>query len=355
MAYSKKILILFFIFLVLFSFCCKVHASPVDVNPTENNGDLKGVNQHDNIYDTLRNLQIDMQNDFITKMYALYSQDEVQWRANLTYIFNDLIYAGGPGQRGILVTSSEGTFRVSTYAYSEVFKEEDVTTYQFNNMTFSFVAHANVVVSRRYLTANNSFYGTAGEVTTEVVPEAFCFVMSERWIDMFKDFGILTTTTDTKILYLLQQIYATSGTDVSAKLNDINNGINNVNSSVNNLNDTINNDNVNVDSSTLPGDNTNDITEGGFNNIFNQIYTTFTSGTSKDLVITIPFTDKSFTINAANVYGNVNLGFVKTLIEAFWYFVISYFIVKDISKKINKIKSGDIEHVEENNIKEDLL
>lgn len=355
MAYSKKILILFFIFLVLFSFCCKVQASPVDVNPTENNGDLKGVNQHDNIYDTLRNLQIDMQNDFITKMYALYSQDEVQWRANLTYIFNDLIYAGGPGQRGLLVTTSDGTFRVSTYAYSEVQKNQDVTAYQFNNMTFSFVAHSSVVVSRRYLTTNNSFYGTSGEVTVEVVPEAFCFVMSERWLDMFKDFGILTTATDTKILYLLQQIYATSGTDVSAKLNDINNGINNVNNSVNNLNDSINNDNVNADASTLPTDDTTDITANGFNSLFNKIYTTFTSGTAKDLVVNVPFTGKSFVINYKNVYGSADLGIVKTLIQAFWYFTISYFIVRDVGKKINKIKSGDIEHVEENNIKEDLL
>ena len=355
MAYSKKILILFFIFLVLFSFCCKVHAVPVDVNPTEKDGDLKGVTQHDNTYDTLRNLQIDLQNDFITKMYALYSQDEVQWRANLLYIFNDLIYSAGPGQRGILVTTSDGTFRISTYAYSEVYKNEDVVTYQFNNMTFSFVAHASVVVSRRYLTANNSFYGTAGEVTTEVVPEAFCFVMSERWIDMFKDFGLLSTSTDNKILYLLQQIYASSGTDVSAKLNDINNGINNVNNSVNNLNNSIKDDNVNADSSTLPSDDTTDITANGFNSLFDKIYTTFTSGTSKDLVVNVPFTGKSFVINSANVYGGADLGIVKVLIQSFWWFSISYFIVRDIGKKINKIKSGDIEHVEENNIKEDLL
>ena len=120
-------------------------------------------------------------------------------------------------------------------------------------------------------------------------------------------------------------------------------------------NDFLKNDNVSVDSSSLPSDTSQDITEDGFNSIFQQIYNTFTSGASQDVVITIPFTDKSFTINANTVYGNVNLGFIKTLIEAFWYFVISYFIVQDIAKKINKIKSGDIEHVQEDNIKEDLL
>lgn len=120
-------------------------------------------------------------------------------------------------------------------------------------------------------------------------------------------------------------------------------------------NDFLKDDNVVVDSSTLPSDTTEDITGNGFDNIFQQFYDTFTTGSAQDVVITIPFTNKSFTINANTVYGGANLGFIRTLIEAFWYFVISYFIVKDIGKKINKIKSGDIEHVQEDNIKEDLL
>lgn len=129
----------------------------------------------------------------------------------------------------------------------------------------------------------------------------------------------------------------------------------NINNSINNVDTSINNSDVSADSSTLPSDNTNDITDDGFNNIFTQFYNTFTSGTAKDLVITIPFTGKSFTVNTANVYGNADLGFVKTLIQLFWYFVISYFIVQDVGKKINKIKSGNIEDVQEDNIKEDLL
>lgn len=120
-------------------------------------------------------------------------------------------------------------------------------------------------------------------------------------------------------------------------------------------NDFLKNDNVSVDSSSLPSDTSQDITEDGFNSIFQQIYNTFTGGAAQDIVITIPFTNKSFTINANTVYGGANLGFIRTLIEAFWYFIISYFIVQDIGKKINKIKSGDIEHVQEDNIKEDLL
>lgn len=137
--------------------------------------------------------------------------------------------------------------------------------------------------------------------------------------------------------------------------NEVTNQGNQINSSINNVDSSINNSDVSADSSSLPTDNTTDITSDGFNNIFNQLYNTFTSQTAQDLVITIPFTNKSFTINSKTVYGGANLGFVKTLIEMFWYFIISYFIVQDIAKKINKIKSGDIENVQEDNIKEDLL
>lgn len=134
-----------------------------------------------------------------------------------------------------------------------------------------------------------------------------------------------------------------------------NDKIDKTNEKLDDVNNNITNDNVNADSSTLPGDNTSDITEDGFNNLFNKFYTTFTSGSTNELVITVPFTGKSFVINFANVYGSANLGLVKTLIQAFWYFAISYFIVRDVGKKINKIKSGDIEHIQEDNIKEDLL
>lgn len=143
--------------------------------------------------------------------------------------------------------------------------------------------------------------------------------------------------------------------DVKTSIDNTNNKLDNVNSNLNNINQSITDDTVNVDSSTLPSDTTDDITSTGFDNIFQQLYTTFTSGSAQDLVITIPFTGKSFTINTSNVYAGAELGLVKTLINIFWYFIISYFIVKDIGKKINKIKSGDIEHVQEDNIKEDLL
>lgn len=111
-----------------------------------------------------------------------------------------------------------------------------------------------------------------------------------------------------------------------------------------------------VDVSTdLPTNDTQDITQDGFNNIFMTIKDTFTSSSAKDLVVNIPFTDKSFTINFSNVYSGFNSGIVGTLITLFWWYCVSLFIVKDISNKISKIKGGNLENIENTNIKEDLL
>ncbi len=247
--------------------------------------------------------------------------------------------------RALLVTGIDDTL--------ETFNFKASYSYKISAQTF-----LNDESSRIYINfsgiANNKVYlfycGTISKNNPEIsftLPANFATsdVYTMLWVD---NPGLFPVTADGIQFRVIEQYQ-------DEQLNDINNSINDVNNSVKDINDSINNSDINVDSSTLPSDDTVDVTSDGFNNIFNQIYTTFTSNTSKDLVITIPFTNKSFTINSSNVYGNANLGFVKTLIEAFWYFVISYFIVKDISKKINKIKSGDIEHVEENNIKEDLL
>lgn len=81
------------------------------------------------------------------------------------------------------------------------------------------------------------------------------------------------------------------------------------NEKLDDVNNNITNNNVSADSSTLPADNTTDITADGFNTIFNELYTTFTSDSARDLTIVIPFTQKSFVINTANVYSGADLRF----------------------------------------------
>lgn len=137
-------------------------------------------------------------------------------------------------------------------------------------------------------------------------------------------------------------------------INQQTDSINKQTDAINKTNDTLNDSNVTVETD-LPTDNTNDITASGFDNVFNTIKNTFTSSSSQDLVVDIPFTGKKFTINFSNVYDGFNSGIVGTLINLFWWYMVSNFIVHDIYRKINSIKSGNIENIENTNIKEDLL
>lgn len=175
-------------------------------------------------------------------------------------------------------------------------------------------------------------------------------VINENWIQLFKDFGIVNTGSDSVISALENAL--------QNQTNSINNSINNqgqnITNSIDNATNTITDDNVNVDTD-LPTSDTNDITLDGFNSIFDTIKNAFTTQNSTDVVLPIPFTDKSITINYSNVFGNFSFGILSRIINAFWFFVVSLFIAKDIKDKINKIKSGNIEDVETSNIKGDLL
>lgn len=122
----------------------------------------------------------------------------------------------------------------------------------------------------------------------------------------------------------------------------------------NNLN---NNDTSDIDTSGITNsDTTVDITQDGFNSIFNTLQTYFTSSSGGSLTLTIPFVNKSFTISKSSVYGNFKqLSTIENLASLVWYFVISLYIVKQVQKMINKIKSGNLEDVVDNNIKADIL
>lgn len=126
------------------------------------------------------------------------------------------------------------------------------------------------------------------------------------------------------------------------------------NNNLNNINSSLNNPNINIDS-PLPQSSTNDITSGGFDSIFTIIKNAFTTQNSTPIVMTVPFTNKSFTIDFNSVYNGLNLGVLSDIINAFWWFVICLYIAKDIAHKIEQLKSGNIENVETDNIKEGML
>lgn len=133
---------------------------------------------------------------------------------------------------------------------------------------------------------------------------------------------------------------------------------NQIQQSTTDINNNINNNDVSdVDTSGITNaDTTVDITQDGFNSIFNTLQTYFTSNHGGILTLTLPFVNKSITISKATVFGNFKqLSTIENFASLAWYFVISLYIVKSIQKMINKIKGGNLEDVVDNNVKADIL
>lgn len=141
-------------------------------------------------------------------------------------------------------------------------------------------------------------------------------------------------------------------------IDNLNNSQQETTNAINDLNNTITDDNIQNSSIYLPSDTSNDITQDGLNGIFTSIYNAFCTGQAQDIVFPIPFTNKNITLQAnylRQMLTNSGATWVITIIESFWWYLISRFIIKDISNKITKIKSGNIEDIENSNIKGDML
>ena len=169
------------------------------------------------------------------------------------------------------------------------------------------------------------------------------------------NFTISSSVTQDYINQLNQQ----TATDTSQEnFDNIQNSINNQSQSIDNINNTITDSTVDNSSIELPTDNTSDPTQSGVDNIFQAIYNSFTSGTPQNIVFPIPFTNKNITLEPNYIYNMLNnngASWVITIIQAFWWYLISRFIITDIMKKIRKIKQGNFDNIQNSNIKEDML
>lgn len=133
---------------------------------------------------------------------------------------------------------------------------------------------------------------------------------------------------------------------ITDSIGDSTNSINNtISDSTDTINNSITNSNINVNNNQLVTDNTQDITKDGYNNIFEMIRTAFT-GSPSAITFPIPFFNQSFTLQPdfLSHYLQVGgLGFFVTLMSAYWYFIVSRYIVKRIYVIIENLKSGELE------------
>lgn len=356
MVYFKRCLFLFFIFF----FClCSVSYGATVVNPTDQKEGI--AVQYDNCYLTLYNFQYNTQTEFINYCYANFNNANVK---NMVYVLYQQFAQFGLNGKFMSITEPINDNNLFTVYFGFLGN----TTSSASNVNLgNKIGFANVpcLSGKWYRVVQVDSNGITFPDTEENMsgrPLAFCQCIHDKFPQLFKDFGLIDNVKDyTNSLGDIKSAIDTTNNIMQQVDNTIKNESDKIRDSIKNSTDSINNTitDSNIDDvpiSDLPTDNTNDITKDGFDALFQNIQDIFVNGVSKDIVLHIPFTDKSFTINANTVYGDTSrLGFVKTFIEGWYFFFISLFIVKDINKKINKIKSGNIENVQTDDIKADVL
>lgn len=154
--------------------------------------------------------------------------------------------------------------------------------------------------------------------------------------------------------------YTDKFNEVNQNLNNINNSINQTNQNLEDINNSITDGNVS-NSVILQPDVPDDISgvESGVNNIFTDIMNAFINiDTTQNLVLPIPFTNQSITISGSytrDMLTSVNATWLLTFINLFWWYLISRFIIKDVLKTVDHIEEGNLDKVENFNIKGDML
>lgn len=346
----KKFFIAILIFLFVFCFTSSVFAAnPQPVDPTGSFITSEGgySEQRDNVYYTLLEYQANVQRRFITKCYSHIG--DVDYKNMLNTLYNQMGGYGANGKFFVFLEQYQGYdgAYIVYMSYTGDLSRSVANQFVIDNTAFSHVATytgtfwnlLGILNQEPYVT--NPIYSNKVTLTQ---PVAFCRSLVPEFVQLFKDFGIITDASNDNVVNAINQ----SNSDIT---NQINNSADKINDNINN------NDTSEIDTSGITNsDTTVDITEGGFNSIFATLQSYFTSNNGGSMVLTIPFVNKSITISKSSVYGNFKqLSTIENLASLAWYFVISLYIVKQVQKMINKIKSGNLEDVVDNNIKADIL
>lgn len=314
--------------------------------------------QYDNQFLTLRSIQEQSQRNFISKMYLMYNSGEKENVKNfLSLIMSDLLN-GYYGANGVLITedATNYQYRVSIYNKGNV-TPNGSGGYGYNfgvsasgsysgAISFEDVSYSSVACLDRFVGIPQSLYPAAGVNSSLYVPTAFYDVFISEWLQMFKDFGLLSSSSDNEVLNELveQNQLQQEQNQIQQEQNDF-------------LKQETSDDDVSVDS--FNSVDSNDITSDGLTGVFTNIYNSITNWSSKDIKLPIPYTSKSIVIPAnytQNMLNSFGGSWVITFISSIYYFIVARFIIYSITGIINSIKSGSIlETDSNNNITTDML
>lgn len=310
MTYCKKILFLFLIF--LFLFCTLSFSAEVNNNPTSGGGGTL-AQQNDNEYMTLMSIQEAVQSRFIAQLYS--RQSDAQADALVKRLFTQFKSLGGDGKFLYIVENNLGAskqYEVYT-SYVGSLNKQCVTEYFYNNIAFP---NCPVLSGTFYLVCGINQDGCFSSndyisSTIMTIPLAFARCVYSGYVDLFHDFGLIHSSEFTSYYSMLNQIKTLLQnqlnlfSNLDGSINQQGTNITNaIDKSTNDINNNLNNNDVSdVDTSGITNaDTTVDITQDGFNSIFNTLQTYFTSNNGGSLTLTLPFVNKTITISKATVF-----------------------------------------------------
>lgn len=243
--------------------------------------------------------------------------------------------------------NTDGLYPIKEKAFTKGSIYTDYNNSTDDNMVFSFPLFMSGV-----------YFNIGSTYEIRFATKTYNYEYNTYFYDFFDTsytFTISSNVTQDYINQLNQQTATSSDSEREQQLQD---SINQQTQSIDNINNTITDSTVDSSSIELPTDNTNDPTQSGVDNIFQTIYNSFTSGTAQDIVFPIPNTNKNITLPASYTYdslNNNNASWVIDIIQAFYWYIIARYIIVDIMQKIRKIKQGNLDNIENSNIKEDML
>lgn len=244
--------------------------------------------------------------------------------------------------------------------------------------------HNNTSWVGNIVVMNGPFYGNwiqqdssmmaSMESVTMSVPDPYLNITSDRWFDFLQDIGVIQSSSDKLLLQKLDEIKSSANTAQSIN-STIREESNKINSTLNEQkqiqqqqqqlqqeqNDFLMStaQDSDIDISHFQTADIDDPSSSYMSNIFNTIYNAITKWQSKDIVLPIPNTNKSITIEAdstANSLKAVHAEWIITFVSAIYYFIVARFILYTVNKIVDEVKSGKILDSQNNsNITTDLL
>ena len=402
--FTKKALVYIIIFLLIIILKSNVFATTTN-----------GV---DNVYEQARSLQLDRQNSLVFFLYPPFYENTDMWQQIFLPIFQkvndegywlvvqDFLNSNSNTNETIIkirllkdaTSINDGNFLASNgtiYSIKNaVFNNAELHTITYYHNTNS----ANDVVSYSDFTILNNLQRLKSPALLELenlisrrvagLTEDYSTILNQMgsYLDNLNSINNQLLSTINSFTNVLNQISSNTSNNYSQQLgvitnkiediltdndtiisqnNDmiqqqqqINQNLEQVSSDLKDIKDTLTDSTVDSTASDLPSIDVTDTTQNGIDNIFSSIYNAFCVGQAQDIVFPIPFTNKNITLNpyyVKDMLENNGASWVYTFIQAFWGYLIGRFIIKDVSNKINKIKSGNIENIQNNNIKEDML